>query len=221
MDFVYPYFQVQFTKSGDVFAPAEVNALMGSITTAANVPTDLLLISHGWNNNIKDASTLYSGLAAVIKPQVDANPALRDHRFIICGILWPSKKFEDKDLIPSGAASLDEAVTIDDLKQRISDLRSLYAAEDWPSADPAAPEAFDEIEALMETMQDDPADQKKAVDLLRGLMPEEAASSDDGSDIFFDTSTSVLINKLAKPLNPPAIPAGAGAARPTRRSAYR
>lgn len=212
MDFVYPYFQIQFTKDGNIFAPAEVSALMDDLTAAANAPTDLFLISHGWNNNIEDASSLYSGLAAVIKPQVDANPVLKDRRFAICGILWPAKKFEDKELIPGGAASLDEAVTTDDLKQRVRDLRSLYAGEGWPSADSAVPGTFDSIETLMDTIEDDPDDRRQAVDLLRGLMPKEAASSDDGSDVFFDTSTPVLVNKLTKPLNPPDIPAGVGAA---------
>jgi hypothetical protein len=212
MDFVYPYFQVQFTKDGDVFTSAEVDALMSSVTAAENVPTDLLLISHGWNNNIEDATSLYSGLTEVIKPQLDANPVLKDRRFVICGVLWPAKKFEDNDLIPSGAASLDDAVTTDDLKQRVRDLRSLYAAAGWPSADSSAPAAFDEIESLMDTMADHPTDQKRAVDSLRSLMPKEAASSDDGSNVFFDTSTPALINKLSKPLNPPVIPAGVGAA---------
>jgi hypothetical protein len=212
MDFVYPYFQVQFTKDGNVFVASEVNALIGGVAAATNTPTDLLLFSHGWNNNIDDASNLYSGLAAVIKPQIDRNPALKDRRFAICGILWPAKKFDDKDLIPSGAASLDEAVTIDDLKQKVRNLRSIYAAEAWPSADSAAPEEFEKIENLMNTIQDDPVDQEQAVDLLRGLMPKDAASSDDGSDVFFDISTPVLINKLTKPLNPPAIATGAGAA---------
>ena len=212
MDFAYPYFQVQFTKDGNVFAPAEIEALIGGVTAAANAPTDLLLFSHGWNNNIDDASGLYSGLAAVFKPQVDANPALQGRRFAICGVLWPAKKFEDKELIPSGAASLDEAVTTDDLKQRVRALRSLYTGEGWASADTAAPTTFDNIEDLMNTVEEDPEDRKQALDLLRGLMPKEAASSDDGSDTFFDSSAPVLINKLAKPLNPPDIPAGTGAA---------
>src|SRR5271156_4827338 len=108
MDFVYPYFQVQFTKEGDLFLPPELNALIGGVTAQENPPTDLFVMCHGWNNNIEDASTLYSGLAAVIKSQIDANPALGARRFAICGVLWPSKKFEDKELIPSGAAALEE-----------------------------------------------------------------------------------------------------------------
>lgn len=212
MDFAYPFFQVQFTKDGDAFAPAEVDALLSNVTASANAPTDLLLMSHGWNNNMDEAKSLYSGLAAVIKPQVDANPALKDRRFVICGVLWPSKKFEDEELIPSGAAALDESVTTDDLKQKVRDLRSLYGAADWPSAGGAAPADFDELEKLMDTVSNDPADQKKAADLIRKLLPKDAASSEDASDTFFDTNTSVLINKVSKPLNPPVVPAGSGAA---------
>lgn len=212
MDFAYPFFPVQFTKHGAVFAPAEVDALMSIITTAENAPTDLLLLSHGWNNNMDEAKSLYSELAAVIKPQIDANPVLKERRFVICGVLWPSKKFEDKDLIPAGAASLDEAVTADDLKRKIHDFRSLYAAAEWPSADEAAPADFDEIEKLMDTISDDPADQEQAVNLIRNLLPKDAASSDDASDVLFDTKTSVVINKVSKRLNPPAVPAGNGAA---------
>ena len=212
MDFVYPYFQVQFTKDGDLFAPSELNALIDGVSAGANAPTDLLLMCHGWNNNVNDASSLYSGLAAVIKPQIEADPALKDRRFAICGILWPSKKFEDKELIPSGAASLEEAVTADDLKQRVRDLRSLYEEEGWPSQNSAAPEALNKLENLMDTIEEDPDDQKQAVDLLRGIMPQEAASSEDDSEAFFEMSTSVLINKLSRPLSPPPIAAGTGAA---------
>jgi hypothetical protein len=212
MDFVYPYFPVQFTKDGDVFMPAEVDALLSGVAAAANAPTDLFLMCHGWNNSIEDATNLYAGLAAVIKPQIDANPALKGRRFAICGVLWPSKKFEDADLIPSGAASLNDAVNVDDLKEKVRDLSSLYTAQAWPSADPATPAAFQQIEDLMETVEDDPAAQKQAVDLLRGLMPQQAASKDDASDTFFEVSSQSLINKLTRSLNPPAIPAGTGAA---------
>jgi hypothetical protein len=64
----------------------------------------------------------------------------------------------------------------------------------------------------MDTVSNDPADQKKAADLIRNLLPKDAASSDDASDTFFDTSTSVLVNKVSRPLNPPVLPAGSGAA---------
>src|ERR1700759_2297718 len=111
MSFPYPYFPVQITKDATIFQQSDVDALMGGVAPGANAPSDLIFMCHGWNNNMDDAADLYSALAGLIKVQVDANPALAARKYAICGVLWPSKKFEDKDLIPSGAASLNDAVT--------------------------------------------------------------------------------------------------------------
>jgi hypothetical protein len=212
VNFAYPYFAVQFTQDGTVFQQSDVEALMGGIAAGANAPSDLFVMCHGWNNNMADATALYSGLADLIKTQIDANPALAERKYAICSVLWPSKKFEDKDLIPSGAASLNEAVTTDQLKQRVEDLRSLYAALEWPGVGRPAPAEFDEIKALMDSVEDDPAAQKRVVELIRTLLPRGAASTDDASQRFFETSTGTLIDRLSRPLNPPEIPAGTGAA---------
>jgi hypothetical protein len=212
MSFAYPYFPVQFTKDGTVFQQSDVDALMSAVAAGPNAPSDLFFMCHGWNNNMDDATDLYAALAGLIKAQVDANPALSARKYAICGVLWPSKKFEDRDLIPSGAAALNDAVTIDQLKSRVRDLRSLYAASEWPAAAGPAPAAFDEIESLMDDIEDDPAAQARVVDLLRPLLPQDAASSDDASQRFFETGTKTLIANLKKQLNPPVIPAGTGAA---------
>jgi hypothetical protein len=217
MSFAYPYFPVQFTKDAAVFQQSDVDALMvgvaaGGVALGANAPSDLFIMCHGWNNNIPDATSLYSGLAGLIKTQIDAKSELASRKYAICGVLWPSKKFDDKDLIPSGAAALNDAVTTDQLKDRVADLRSLYAASEWPMAAGPAPAAFDEIENLMDEIGDDPAARARVVDLLRPLMPRDAASSEDASNRFFDISTVKLIENLTKQLNPPVIGPGTGAA---------
>jgi len=204
MDFPYPFFPLQFDKNGKVFAPAEVEALMAGLTAPAGKPTDLLVMCHGWNNNMDDAKTLYSGLAKQIAAQVGTLPALAGRSFAIAGVLWPSKKFEDAELIPSGAAALDEAVTSEALKERVQDLRSLYEAAEWPSGgenDKAA--VFDQIEALMDGIEDDPAQQAKAASLVRSVVSPESASADDASDRFFEMKPSALVDKLSRSLNPP------------------
>jgi hypothetical protein len=212
MNFPYPYFAVEFTKAGTIFQQSEVDALMKGIQAHPNAPADLFIMCHGWNNNIDDATSLYSGLATLIKAQVDAKEKLAARRYAICGVLWPAKKFEDKDLIPSGAAALNDAVTAGQLKGRVGDLRSLYAGSEWPMGDRAAPTEFDEIEALMDDIGDVPSARERVVDLLRPLLPEQAASADDASERFFELRTSTLLNNLTKSLNPPSIPAGSGAA---------
>jgi hypothetical protein len=211
MAFAYPYFQVQFDKDGAVFQQSEVDALIGAIT-ATGAPSDLFIMCHGWNNNIDDATDLYNALTALIKTQVDTSPPLAGRTYAVCGLLWPSKKFEDEDLIPSGAAALNDAVKTDQLKQRVDDLRSLYAASDWPAVATHAPDTFDQIKSMMDQIENIPDNQTKVVDLLRSLLPKDAASSDDASNRFFDMSPDALVAKLSKSLTPPPIKAGAGAA---------
>ena len=100
--FPYPFFPVQFTKDGFIFQQSEVDAFLHGINTGVS---DVIVISHGWNNNMDEAKSLYSGVLGQLAAQIPASPALNGRTFAICGILWPSKKFEDQELIPSGAAS--------------------------------------------------------------------------------------------------------------------
>src|SRR5689334_13819826 len=80
-DFAYPYFQVQMTQDGSVFDPNEVNALMAAVTAQTGAPSDLIVMSHGWNNNMDDAKDLYAGLSKFFKPQIDANPKLNGRKY--------------------------------------------------------------------------------------------------------------------------------------------
>jgi hypothetical protein len=168
---------------------------------------------HGWNNNMDDAKALYAGLAKEIAAQAAKLPALAGRSFALAGVLWPSKKFEDADLIPSGAAALDATVTSEVLKRRVRDLRSLYEAGGWPSGgenDKAA--VFDQIEASIEGIENDPPRQATTASLVRSVVSPESASADDASDLFFDMKPSRLVEKLSRSLNPPvASPHGAGA----------
>ena len=74
-----------------------------------------------------------------------------------------------------------------------------------------APAEFDEIEKLMDDIEDDPDAQRRVVQLLRPLLPKEAASSEDASDRFLNDSPNILIKNLQKSLNPPPISAGSNA----------
>jgi len=204
MSFPYPWFQLQFTKDAAIFNPAELTSLLNAVT-AADAPTDLFVLSHGWNNNITDATDLYTQLTTLFKAQIDANPALASRKYAICGILWPSKKFEDADLIPSGAASLNDAVTPEHLKARVADLASLLGNDGSPETA--------ELASLMDSIEDDPAAQLRAVDLLRSMLPTTHTSTDDASDRFFSMKNTSLVQRLSKPLNPPpVVPHGTGAA---------
>jgi hypothetical protein len=52
----FPYFEVQFTKDGAVNDPQEATRAVDGIKE--NSITDLLVFSHGWNNDMDQARQL-------------------------------------------------------------------------------------------------------------------------------------------------------------------
>jgi hypothetical protein len=210
--FPYPFFPIQLTKDGTLFAQAEVDALTSGIATGVS---DLFVISHGWNNNVDDANGLYSGLTAQIAAQVAAASALKGRTFAICGILWPSKKFEDSELIPSGAASLNDSVSGAQLRSRLQGLSDLMQAKDWPMAAPdsAAAGVLQSVATVVDDWQNDPSVRKDVVGRMRDLLPRDSTDAEDASDRFFAMQPDKLLSNLSRSLNPPAnVPQGANAA---------
>src|SRR5579863_7662889 len=210
--FPYPFFPVQFTKDGVVFQQPDVDALMGGFHAGV---TDLFVISHGWNNNMDDATNLYSGLCAQVAAQIAGVPSLKGRLFVICGILWPSKKFEDQDLIPGGAASLNDAVSKDQLRARVRDLADLIQGKGWPmeAPDPAVESALGSVQQSVGDWEDDPSVRENVVTVIRGLLPARSADAEDASDRFLSMKADLLITNLSRSLNPPQnVPQGASAA---------
>jgi hypothetical protein len=214
--FPFPFFPVEVTKDGKPFQPDETDKLLAALKDS-KPPTDLFVMSHGWNNNLEEAKQLYAGLAGQVAKQISGQPSLAGRSFAICGILWPSKKFEEKDLIPSGAASLSDSVTEEDLKSRIDDLSDLLQAKGWPMEEDDA-ELESKIEELKESAEDwefDPAVRTSAVKAIRSILDKGAASPNDAdaSEKFFALRPEILITNLSKSLNPPArVPQGTPAA---------
>ena len=62
-----PHFDVEFTKDGDIFQQSQVDALLAGLGPV----TDLLILSHGWNNDKADASQLYEELLGNIDKLLD------------------------------------------------------------------------------------------------------------------------------------------------------
>jgi hypothetical protein len=210
--FPYPFFPIQFTKDGTLFQPSEVDALTSGIRSGVS---DLFLISHGWNNNTDDAKSLYSGLAAQIAAQVAAAPTLKGRTFAICGVLWPSKKFEDSELIPSGAASLNDSVSGAQLKSRLQGLSDLMQAKGWPveSSDLAGEAVLQSVTQVVDHWEDDPSIRKDVVGRIRDVLPKDSADTEDASSRFFAMKPEQLLSNLSKSLNPPAnLPQGGHAA---------
>jgi hypothetical protein len=94
------FFEVQFTRDGELFDPNQGRALANALKQADF--TDLIVASHGWNNDMAEARRLYESLFTNFQQVIGDRP-LPDRKPAVLGILWPSKKFAERELIPGAA----------------------------------------------------------------------------------------------------------------------
>jgi hypothetical protein len=201
----FPFTGIEFAKDGAIADDAQVDAALDMVRTAQ--PTDLIVLAHGWNNDMADARRLYVSLLERIRASLQAARVPgADRRYAVIGVYWPSKKFADEDLIPSGAAALGSAVTDAALLAELEDLKGAFT-------DPAADAALERAEALVPELEDDPAARRQFADLMRSVLPRSDADDEDATTTFFELDGGRLMDKLSKPpLQPPPTARSGGAA---------
>jgi hypothetical protein len=211
-----PAFEIELDKDGHIFDSRQVDEALAGL--AAGEVTDLLVLSHGWNNDMAEARALYAALlAAVERVQAGGRPDLAGRRLAAVEIFWPSKKFADADLIPGGGAAaagsseLDPASVIAQLEALKSEPVRLGMAE----VNPIYEEILSQAQQLVPRLEGSPAAQREFVLLIRSMLSPKDAHPDDGSDNFFTRDPSELLRDLADPVAPPATASGGGAAEVT------
>lgn len=211
----FPYFPVQFTKEAAVHNQADVAALQDFLQREGT--TDLIVISHGWNNNMEEAKALYASLFANVRSLLDAGTfaTLANRKWAVLGVLWPSKKFEEKELIPSGAAGAGSVVGMAALKAKLEGLKGVFDA-------PQSDRTLDELQRLLPKLEDSTSAQKEFVDKVRSLVQTHTLEAEDGSEVFFKVPSGELLEKLRKPVSftvarPPANAGGRQESAPGRR----
>jgi hypothetical protein len=120
----FPYFEVEFNKDGTVHDQNQAKALMDFLGQGS--VSDLFVISHGWNNDMADARGLYSRFFECMRAVINLGTVggISTRNFAVLAVLWPSKKFAEQDLIPSGAASGSSPITNDLLKQELKGMKA-------------------------------------------------------------------------------------------------
>jgi alpha/beta hydrolase fold len=201
----FPYFELQFNKEGKIFDPNELQQAVTSISRGGI--TDLFVISHGWNNDMAEARALYRELLGRVREVINGGKAPTGTRkFAVLAVLWPSKKFADEELIPSGAASAGSPVTAAVVNKQLDALKGVF---DNPEADAILAEA----KQLVPQLEASPAARAKFADLVRSLPGSKIGGSEDASDRFFKLAGAELMDRLAKPASAaPPKPGSGGAA---------
>jgi hypothetical protein len=218
-----PTFDVEFTKDGDIFQQPQIDALLAGLGPV----TDLLVLSHGWNNDKADASQLYEELLGNIDKLLDLRnqasvPAplqgfvdrLRNRNFAAVRVFWPSKKFTDADLIPGGgaasaAAEAENAAAVNRILDRLKDDPHVLGGADRNPAHVAAMESAKALVPLLATTDA----KKEFVKLLRSILDPSMKENDDASAGFFAVDAETLFDNAQTPVVAPAGPGGGAGGR--------
>lgn len=189
----FSFFPVEFDKSAKLVKPQQLDDLKAALNGGAT--TDLLVISHGWNNDMADAKNLYERFLQTARQLISGGqlPSAAPRHFAVLGVFWPSKKFAEQDLIPGGAAGV-EGVDAAALAARLRDLRGVFDAPDADST-------LAQMEALVPRLEDSDKACGEFVTLARGLVAASTGDAADGSDLFFALPAQDVFEKLKQPLN--------------------
>lgn len=192
-----PFFPLEITKDGQLFSPAQKSAIEAAASqSGAGKITDFFVMSHGWNNDMAEARELYNGLFTNVAALIPKHPSLANRKFAIVGVFWPSKKFADSELIPSGGVASfdgDDDVSSAEVKQQLESLKGMF---DVPDA-----AALDRAKSLIDGIEDSPAQQKQFVDIIRSLVPRSSIdATDGGSDKFHAHPADQMLDTLKNPI---------------------
>ncbi len=106
---VQPYWELTFDADGDVDTRQRDQLLAG---VAAEGVTDLVMFSHGWNNDQSMATWLYDRFFAPFPGLLGTGTRIR---LGYVGVLWPAMRFSDEpipDFTPSLIAPLPATATV-------------------------------------------------------------------------------------------------------------
>jgi hypothetical protein len=193
-----PYVAAHFDKDGVALDQQQVTVPSGT--------TDLIVVSHGWNNTEEQAAQLYSELftnfSAVAPDQ------LQKKKLAIVGVIWPSKKFTDvveaavAEQRPGGGAGFgtSSAAADETIKAKLDLIAQMF--------DSKAAEKIQAAKDQIDKLDSDPAARKKFVDELRSLLDPSAAHEEDNSKLFFKLDGAVMLEKLKMPT--PIVSRGGG-----------
>jgi hypothetical protein len=202
----FPYFEIQFTKEGAVFDQDEVRRVLDFAGKGAAEVTDLFVISHGWNNDLDDARALYRKLLARLRERLDAGgvQGLAERKLAVLAVLWPSKKFAEKELIAGGAASLGGPVSTRAVQGEIERVKDAFDS-------PTGEADLERAKKLVAKLETSPQAQRDFVALLRSLVPQGAADEETPPGLF-SLPGHELLRRLSKPAFVAPVPAAGGGA---------
>jgi hypothetical protein len=151
----WPYWTIQFDRDG-ASKPEDLTTVLDEV--AASNLSDLIVMSHGWNNDVGTASVLYQRWFGMLPP------LLATKSVGTLGVMWPSMLWPDEPVPGTGGGAAALPATMSP-GAPVASLAPVYP-------DPAQRELLDQLSVLLDEQSQDPA----ALDHFHELMQQLAAT---------------------------------------------
>ena len=194
-----PFSEAEFDKSGQAL----------STPTVPSGTTDLIVVSHGWNNDRAAAENLYQKLFGNFATVTAGDAAMAARKVAIVGVIWPSRQF-DRFVTDAQAQTSGGAAAIADGGSTSASKAAMAAAIDRVAPmfdDVGAATHLATLRALVGRLDDDEDAQAGFVTALRALLggggdaSVGAKSRDDGAAQFFGAPAEAIFAKASQPLD--------------------
>ena len=199
-------YDVEFTKDGAIYDPTQVTALLNGLSAAS----DLLVLAHGWNNDIQDARKLYDNLLSSLG-QLPPLTSGAGSKLTVMRAFWPSKKFTDEELIPGGGAASahneNQAALLASLNSLKQDPDRLGASGD----NPVRAANIDKAIALIGQLENSEVARTEFVLRIRAILNPDHVHEEDASREFFELEPAELFERFGQAV-PVELAAGVGGA---------
>jgi hypothetical protein len=179
-----PYFVAEFDINGRLKSP---------VILPADVD-EVIVMSHGWNNDQADAESLYSRLFTNFAALGGAPRG----KAAIVGVIWPSKRFDELVAAAAqtngggGAASVGSKASKESDAMLVARLREM--ATFFTSAQQKA--TLKELETLIPDLEDKASARRAFVEKVRSLLDPKAADKEDASKTFFTDDGAEIMKRL-------------------------
>ncbi|MGC5170916.1 alpha/beta fold hydrolase [Microbacterium sp. DT81.1] len=148
-----PYAEVSIDKKGAFADPAQLEALAQLL--GEKNPTDVIVLSHGWNSSPAQARDLYEKLVESLVAVRGAVRGARARRFVIVGVVWPSIQWAPDESAGAGAGALGAADALAELVEQRIESRTIRKR----------------LLALIPELENDPAARAEFLAQLRKSVP--------------------------------------------------
>lgn len=190
----FPFFRLEFTKDGRT----NVDQLLAGL--GQQDYHDLLVLSHGWNNDNEEAHALYEELMANSRKLIERGHRFGKHRKLaLVGVFWPSKKFTDDALRPNarrdggiasaGEQQLETSALVAKL-ERLAELLDATGTDSLLSA-----------RSALERIDNSEIERRRFTDSLLAMLPSPHDADDELPLSKQVTDAGDALEKLREPIH--------------------